>query len=328
MHNETQKGILLKGVGGLYEVRLLSLKQEMPHVQCRARGVFKHRGIEPLPGDTVTVLEAAEDETSGGGYVIDEIGARKNQFIRPALANLDMLFVVIPAAKPAPVLFTADKLIAIAEFNHAEPVILITKTDLAPDRAGEIAAVYRSSGFRVFCVSSHTGEGVAELESFIEETFTHDKAPVAAFSGASGAGKSTLLNALFPALSLETKEISRKIERGRHTTRTVSLYPMDEVSGKAHLGGYIADTPGFSVIDFERFDFFTKDDLPYVFREFAPEIGNCRYTKCSHTKEEGCAMLALVHEGRISPSRHESYVQLYETLKQKPSWEKTDKTKS
>ena len=159
------------------------------------------------------------------------------------------------------------------------------------------------------------GEGVDELRDFIYSELI-DK--TTAFSGASGVGKSTLMNMLFPTLSLETGNISRKIERGKHTTRSVELYSLEN-DGKTV---YIADTPGFSMLDFKNFDFFSKDDLPYTFREFVPLIGQCKYTKCSHTKEDGCEILARVKRGEIEKTRHQSYAALYEILKKKPTWKK------
>jgi ribosome biogenesis GTPase len=139
----------------------------------------------------------------------------------------------------------------------------------------------------------------------------------AAFAGASGIGKSTLLNRLFPHLELSTSNISRKIERGRHTTREAVLF---EISDAADCG-YIADTPGFSMLDFKRFDFFEKEDLVDTMREFAPYIGECRFTKCSHTKEQGCAIVEAVKRGDIPLSRHQSYVELYDILKTRKKWE-------
>jgi len=206
-----------------------------------------------------------------------------------------------------------DKLIAIAEYNRIEPVIVITKKELNPTYARELLELYFLCGFSCFCVSSVSGEGIDELEAWMSEHLTGN---ISAFAGASGIGKSTLMNRLFPHLSLSTSEISRKIERGRHTTRQVELFPLSE---DAHCG-YIADTPGFSMLDFERFHFFDKEDLPETMREFLPYIGRCRYTKCSHTKEEGCAILQAVKEGKIPPSRHASYLELYETLKNKKKW--------
>lgn len=312
----THIGKIIKGVGGLYTVRLL--EEPVRTVACRARGSFRHQHLSPLPGDLVTVIEEetakiASQDADGGQFVIDAIEERKNALIRPPMANLDLLFITMAAAAPIPVLSTVDKLIAIAEHNGIEPVIVITKCELAPDFAKELADIYRIGGFSTFVLSAQEHTGIEPLSDFIEKELP---SKIAAFAGASGIGKSTLLNRLFPHLSLSTHEISQKIQRGRHTTRQVELFPL---SSSADCG-YIADTPGFSMLDFERFDFFDKEDLPEAMREFRPLIGSCRYTKCSHTKEEGCAILEAVKDGRIAPSRHASYVEIYDTLKQKKKW--------
>ena len=317
-------GIILKGVGGLYSVRLLS-DAVLPVgsvVACRARGSFRHERLTPLPGDTVTlscpdspcITETASPKMGEqSGFAIEEIVGRKNALIRPPLANPDYLFITMAAASPTPILTTADKLLAIAEFNRIEPVVVVTKSELAPDYAETLVSLYRQCGYTCFSTSAKEGTGIEVLERFIQESLN---GKIAAFAGASGIGKSTLMNRLFPHLRLSTSEISRKIERGRHTTRQVELFPLSDASDC----GYIADTPGFSMLDFERFDFFEKDDLPETMREFIPYIGTCRYTKCSHTKEEGCAIIEAVKQGKIPASRHESYVELYETLKAKKKW--------
>ena len=314
----THEGKIIKGVGGLYTVRLPDGETDARTVSCRARGSFRHQHLSPLPGDVVTVIEdetpsQTGDDESGGRFVIDAIGERKNALIRPPMTNLDILFITMAAAAPAPILTTVDKLIAIAEHNHIEPVIVVTKCELAPDVAEELGDIYRLGGFRTFVLSAEREIGTDALSDFIEKELA---GKTAAFAGASGIGKSTLLNRLFPDLSLSTHEISRKIQRGRHTTRQVELFPL---SSDADCS-YIADTPGFSMLDFERFDFFDKEDLPCAMREFRPLIGSCRYTKCSHTKEDGCAILEAVHRGEIAPSRHASYVEIYNTLKQKKKW--------
>ena len=225
--------------------------------------------------------------------------------------SVPRLFVTFSATTPDPVLETVDKLISIAEHNRIEPVIVITKSELAPDYAQELADIYRRAGFEVFCVG--LGMPIDALEKRIQAI---RGGTVAAFSGASGVGKSTLLNRLFPQLELQTGEISRRIERGKNTTRVTELYPLTDEDDC----GYLADTPGFTMLDFERFDFFEKEDLPLTFREFATYIGECRYTKCSHTKEDGCAILAAVKDGTIPKSRHQSFLSLYEVLKKKTKW--------
>ncbi len=309
---EQTVGKILKGVGGLYTVRLLT-EAELPvgtEITCRARGSFRHENVTPLPGDLV-LLSHSEDGAKD--FVIDAIKERRNALIRPPMANLDYLFITMASAAPVPVLTTQDKLIAIAEYNRIEPVVVITKNELNPTYAEELEAIYRICGFPCFSLSAKTGQGVDALSLWMEE---HLPRHTAAFAGASGIGKSTLLNAIFPHLKLTTSEISKKIERGRHTTRTVELFPLSDSPDC----GYIADTPGFSMLDFERFDFFDCEALPETMREFLPYIGQCKYTKCSHTKEDGCAILQAVREGKIPPSRHESYKELHAVLKNKKKW--------
>ncbi|MBQ7384871.1 MAG: ribosome small subunit-dependent GTPase A [Clostridia bacterium] len=309
----TLKGKIIKGVGGLYSVRICAPSSEIDGtlVSCRAKGAFRHSNTTPLAGDNVLLLPA--DSSAEGGYVIAEIIDRRNSLIRPPLANLDYIFVTMAAAHPQPILTTVDKLISIAEHNKIEPIIVITKNDLDSRSAENISEIYKKSGFTVFTVSSVTEDGVGQIRDFIKKNLV---GKTAAFAGASGIGKSTLMNALFPDLALVTSEISRKIERGRHTTRQVELFPLSKESDS----GYIADTPGFSMLDFERFNFFEKEDLPLTMREFVPLIGQCRYTKCSHTKEEGCAIVEAVKRGDIPKSRHDSFLEIYETLKAKKKW--------
>ena len=311
------KGKIIKGVGGLYTVRLCLEDGSIENISCRARGVFRHQRVELLAGDNVTVIpdeHSSSDSKDGGAYVIDEIETRKNSLIRPPMANLDYLFVTMAASAPAPILTTVDKLIAIAEHNNIEPIIVITKRELDEKYADELERIYRTCGFEVFSLSAVKDENISPIEEFIANTL---KGKTAAFAGASGIGKSTLMNRLFPNLELSTFEISKKIQRGRHTTRQVELFPLSNDEDC----GYLADTPGFSMLDFERFDFFDKEDLPSAMREFNSYIGECRYTKCSHTKEDGCAILEAVREGKIPKSRHESYLDIYETLKKKKKWD-------
>ena len=332
----TANGILIKGVGGQYEVRLIADSEPAAEgfsagtcLFCKARGVFRHEKMTLLPGDSVKLRIDTElyraGETSArrtgvdeiqAGVMIDEILPRKNELIRPPMANLDRIYAVFAAARPTPILQTVDKLLTVAEYKKVEPVIIITKADLAGEAAEAYASIYRRCGYPVFI----EGEGMPDsgLGAFIRQS----KNQISAFAGASGVGKSTLLNRLFPSLGLQTGEISRKTERGRHTTRHIELYGLDRLPGFDADAGYIADTPGFSMLDFVQYDFYTKEDLPYVFREFEPYIGQCRYTKCTHTREEGCAILAAVREGKIPAERHESFLAFYEALKNKHEWDR------
>lgn len=298
-------GRIIEGVGGLYTVRCEE-GDEVKLVSCRAKGVFRHERITPLVGDNVSIDVSAGEENA----VIDEILERKNSLIRPPMANLDCVFVSMAAAKPAPMLDMTDKLISILEHNDIEPVIVVEKCELDRERAAEIKAIYESAGYPVFVISCETGEGIEEIKGFISS-----RKGILALAGASGVGKSTLLNKLFPTLGLFTGSVSRKTERGRHTTRAVTLLELGEEL-------YFADTPGFSMLDFERFDFFDLEDLPLSFREINERIGQCRYTKCTHRKEDGCAVVEAVKSGEIAKSRHESYVALYEILKTKHKWNK------
>jgi ribosome biogenesis GTPase len=315
-------GKIMQGVGGLYTVRITDCDFDDTSiigstVSCRARGAFRHNNLSPLAGDNVILSYTRNDgKESSEEYVIEEICERKNSLIRPPLANLDYIFITLAAASPKPVLTTVDKLISIAEFNDIEPIIVITKCELDSEYAKKLQAIYEKSGFTVFCLSALQDINIEPLNNFIKNSLS---SKLAAFAGASGIGKSTLLNKLFPSLSLSTSEISKKIQRGKHTTRKVELFPVT-IEADSKFNGYIADTPGFSMLDFERFDFFEKDDLVYTMREFRPYINKCKYTKCSHTKEDGCAIISALKNGSIAPTRHQSFCELYDVLKVKTKW--------
>ena len=309
------KGTVLKGVGGLYTVRLDEEYKGESLVSVRGRGAFRHEKLVLLTGDRVELLP--QDD---GSYFCNAILDRKNSLIRPPLANLDIIFVVIPCKKPMPSFEIIDKMIAIAEHNKIEPVILITKADLDGGFAEEMRRIYSKSGFDTIVTSSETKEGVDKVCDYLKRR-AEAECPICAFAGVSGAGKSTLLNSIFPTLSLETGELSHKNERGKNTTRHTELFSLNELLGEGYRG-YLADTPGFSLIDFERFDFFGLDSLVDNFRDFRVSTGKCKYSKCSHTKEDGCDILARVKSGDIEKTRHQSYVALYDILKKKPSWKK------
>lgn len=302
-------GKVVKGLGGLYEVRIAGTDTS-ERIVCRAKGVLKRDEEKLLIGDNVTVTL---DDSTPDGVVISEVEERKNSLIRPPLANVDYLFIVFAAAKPSPVIETVDKLTAIAEHNGIIPVIVITKSDLATDAVDEYASIYRLAGFETFVTSSEDGVGTDELADYIRRELVLGK--TAAFAGASGVGKSTLMNKLFPRLSLATSDISHKIERGRHTTRHVEIFDIDESA----TTGFLADTPGFSLIDFARFDFFSLDDLLPAFSDILPYAAGCRYADCSHVGEraEECAVAKAVADGKIAESRLASYRSIWRTLKNK-----------
>ena len=303
---EKSVGIVTASAGGLYTVRCKK-NDGYEDLRCRARGVFRHDRITLLVGDRVEVIRDEQEN----GVVINKIFERKNSLIRPPIANVDVIFVTMAASSPAPMLDMTDKLVSILEHNSIEPVIIVGKCELDRESGDRICDIYRRGGFRVFEVSCAPGEGLDEVKKFISESL-EDK--IFAFAGASGVGKSTLINKLFPKLELATGEVSKKTERGKHTTRSVTLIDVGE--------GYIADTPGFSMLDFERFDFFELEDLALTFREFNQYIGLCKYKKCTHTREEGCAIVEAAERGEIARSRHESYNMLYAILKSKNKWDK------
>lgn len=289
-------GLIVKGIDGFYYVEAAGFVYE-----CRARGIFRKNGITPLAGDHVEI-SVLPDKTG----TIDSILPRKNSFERPPVANIDRLAIVVSVLDPKPNILVLDKIITIAESRHIEPVLIFSKIDL--ENAELLYESYAHAGFECFCVSVVTGEGISEIKSFLSGKIT-------AFAGNSGTGKSSLLNAVFKGLNLQTGETSKKLGRGRHTTRQVELLKID-------TGGYVADTPGFSSIDLEKCGGVTKENLQYLFREFKPYIGKCMFTSCSHTCEKGCEVLKAVEEGKISKPRHDSYNAIYREIKELREWKK------
>ena len=291
----TVEGRIIRALGGFYYI-------DTPQglVECRARGVFRKEGVTPYVGD----LARAELTGEGKGY-LTELLPRKNFLIRPPVANIDLLVLVVSTVSPAPNRFVLDKMLAVAKHKGIEPMLAVTKSDLRRDP--ELLADYRRAGYTCLEISSATGEGVAELR----EQLSGGRLVV--FSGNTGAGKSSLLNALEPELAVATGEVSEKLGRGRHTTRHVELYPVG--------GGFLADTPGFSSVELEKFAVIRKEELPDCFREFSPMWIECRFGDCSHTGEKGCAVVEAVERGDIARSRFESYCTLYEDAKKLNDWE-------
>ena len=300
------KGKVVKGLGGLYDIR----SEGGERIVCRAKGGLRRDEDKLLVGDNVLV---AIDDSVSDSVVISEILERKNSLIRPPISNLDYLFIVFAAKKPTPVIETVDKLIAIAIHNGIVPVVVITKSDLGSAIAEEYLEIYKRVGLDAFVTSSESGEGTEELSRFVKKEVSGGK--TAAFAGASGVGKSTLMNSLFPSLALETQAISRKIERGRHTTRHVEIFDITDTKDT----GFLADTPGFSLIDFERFDFFKLDDLIPAFPDISRYVGKCRYSDCAHVGEGAgeCAVARAAAAGELPESRLASYRSIYNILKKK-----------
>lgn len=290
----TEKGIITKLIGGFYYVEAAEKVYE-----CKARGAFRIKGSSPCVGDYVEI--GVPDD---GYCVIEKVLPRKNSIVRPALANIDRFVIVSSIISPSPNTLIIDKMIATAVKKNIEPMLVISKTDLeSPDG---LYKIYSNSGINTLCFSSKDFNA-DELKSRI---LTNG---ITAFTGNSGVGKSTLLNAMFPGIAAETGDISKKLGRGRHTTRTVELYKTDS--------GYVADTPGFSTVDLQRYEIIKKDELAGCFTEFEPYLDDCRFTSCSHTKELGCAVLRAVEEGKIEKSRHQSYVTMYNEVKDLKEWE-------
>lgn len=298
------KGIITKGVGGLYTV-LLDSDEEL---KLRARGSFRHDGLTPTVGDYVEV---------DGGF-ITEILPRSTILERPSVANLDVLCIVISAANPAPVLQNVDKLTCLARFHGIEPVIIVTKYDLDREFASELRETYKKCGYEAFLTSSESGWGLDEAK----ERFLNGNSRLCAFAGASGAGKSTLLGLIFGDKvkrgDFETGEVSPKTGRGRNTTRSVTLHRIGDGSQRR----FLADTPGFSMLDFAQAADFTREELPSLFPELEPYLDakGCRYADCTHTKEEDCAVRRAAESGIIPASRRASYLALWDELKDKRKW--------
>lgn len=289
------EGTVVKAVRGLWYV-----ETEEAVLCCSARGKLRTEHITPLVGDRVDV-----QPLNGGRGSLEAILPRRNSFIRPAIANLEMLVILASAAVPVTEPYLIDRMIAIAELKDCEPIICFHKCDLR--RAPALAESYRSAGFRCFETSSVTGEGLDALRNEIAGRFC-------AFTGNSGVGKSSLLNALEPSLMLPTGEISDKLGRGRHTTRHVEIF-------RCGSGTRAADTPGFSAFDAEDVSLEMKRRLPELFREFRPYFGECRYSDCAHGNDDGCAIRAAVERGDISAGRYRSYLRLREELKELKEWD-------
>ncbi|MBQ2284435.1 MAG: ribosome small subunit-dependent GTPase A [Clostridia bacterium] len=287
-------GVIVKGIGGFYYV-----STENGVAECRARGKFRKQGIKPMVGDRVKITVVNENTMEGA---VEEIFERKNFLIRPPVANIECIVIVVAATKPQPDFFMIDKLILSAQSKGIEVVIAVNKTDL--ESSDEIKNIYEKAGYSVIPVCAKNNFGVDDLKAKISGKIT-------AFAGNSGVGKSSLLNRF--GLSLDVGDVS-KIERGKHTTRHVELFEVVP-------GTYVMDTPGFSILEITDIE---ANDVKKYFNEIAEYDGKCRFADCCHfgTKPRDCAVAEAVANGEIPQSRFESYKQLYEALKEIKTWEK------
>ena len=289
------RGRIEKALSGFYYVNTGG-----ETLQCRARGKFRREGLSPLVGDWVQVRELG----NGEGFV-EAVEERRNQFARPAAANIDQLVILASAAIPVTEPYLIDRIASIAALKGCQVLLCLNKCDL--DSADELYDIYSRSAIPVLRISAVTGQGLDALRAAI-------RGKLNAFTGNSGVGKSSVLNALLPSLDLPVGEVSKALGRGRHTTRHVELFALGEDT-------YIIDTPGFSSFDTAEMDLALKQHLPETFPEFAPYVSDCRFTGCTHTKEKGCRVLQAVKDGLIPASRHRSYVRLYDELKDVKEWQ-------
>lgn len=289
--NKIENALIIKSIGGLYT-------SESPDgliIECKARGIFRNRNISPVAGDYVTIEN----------NVITEINPRKNSIIRPPLANLDQIVFVVSTCRPAPNFLLLDKFIAISVYKNITPVIVISKADISDYRP--VYDIYKNTDIQVIVADYSDESSIEKIREILA-------GKISTFVGNSGAGKSTLLNAVDSSLNIKTGEISEKLGRGKHTTRHAELYKLEQ-------GGYIADTPGFSTFETNKYDVIRKENLAECFTEFSEFTDYCQFKDCSHTCEKGCKVIEAVKNGQISKSRHDSYCVMYEEAKKLKEWE-------
>ena len=287
-------GRILRSLSGFYDV-------QTPEglITCRGRGSLRKAHQTPLTGDMVEIT------VEKGKGMVEKILPRRNCFVRPAIANVDALVVFAANVNPVTEPFLIDRVAAIAGDQEVEVILCVNKCDLDP--ALDLVRIYQNAGFTVISASAETGQGVEELRKLLQGKLT-------AFTGNTGVGKSSMLNRLAPELALATGEVSEKLGRGRHTTRHVELYKLDEET-------YVADTPGFSSFDTDQMDVILKENLQYSFPDFAPYVGSCQFHDCSHRQEPGCAVRQALEAGKIEKTRYDSYLKLYEKASQIKLWE-------
>ncbi len=287
-------GKIIRGIAGFYYVHA----EDGRIYECRAKGVFRSRGIKPLVGDDAEISVLKEDPPEGN---VEQILPRRNALVRPAVANVDQALVVFAVKDPEPNLNLLDRFLVMLRRLHVDASVVFTKTDLTDEETVDrYRAVYEKAGYPVLPLSTYTGEGLDRIRETLKGRTT-------VLAGPSGVGKSSLTNLLMPEANMETGTVSEKIRRGRHTTRHSELFCLEQ-------GTYLFDTPGFSSLyagDME------PEELKDCFPEFAPYEDGCRFPGCVHIGEKICGVKAAVEEGKISRSRYENYRLLYEEQKEK-----------
>ncbi|MDA8353702.1 MAG: ribosome small subunit-dependent GTPase A [Firmicutes bacterium] len=283
------EGQIVRALSGFFYVRT-------PHrdIRCRARGVFKKKKWSPLVGDWVTYEET--DATEGW---VTHLHPRKTELVRPPIANVDQAVVIGSFLEPKVQSELLDRFLVHAERAGLETVICLTKSDLLPDSSEEKALreIYEAADYPVLITSVHTGEGIEELKRALKNRLS-------VFAGQSGVGKSSLLNAILPSARLQTGEVSRKLGRGRHTTRHVEILDLPG-------GGQVADTPGFSQLSFGKME---ATELGRCFPELAERASDCKFRGCLHKNEPGCAVREALTTGEISGTRYRHYLQFLEEI--------------
>lgn len=291
------RGKIIKGVAGFYYVHDGVCRT----YQCRAKGIFRNRNIKPLVGDDVEF--EVLDETAGEGNIIS-ILPRNNALIRPAVANVDQILLVFSMRSPSPNWNLLDRFLISMEQQEIPTVLCFNKTDLADQTLEEsYRAVYRNTGYTVCFFSVQEKWGLEQVETLLTGRTT-------ALAGPSGVGKSSLMNALQPEAGMETGAVSRKIQRGRHTTRHTELFYLKP-------GTFLLDTPGFTSLYVENLE---CQDLRHYFPEFRGPAEHCRFLDCVHVGERDCGVKEAVDRGEISPERYANYLQIYQELKNSKKW--------
>ena len=291
------QGKIVKGISGFYYVHVV----ESGIYECKAKGIFRQQKMKPLVGDDVESDIISEEKKNGN---VAAILPRKNALIRPAVANVDQALLIFAAASPNPNFNLLDRFLVMMGRQDVPVILCFNKCDLiTEEQQQEIAAIYEASGCKILFVSAKKELGLKELQEILEGKTT-------TVAGPSGVGKSSLINLLAPEACMETGEISKKIERGRHTTRHAELI---QLKGD----GYIMDTPGFSSLYLPEME---KEELQDCYPEFAAFEPYCRFQGCSHISEPDCGVKEALSEGKIHPVRYENYCQLYGELKDRKKY--------